>query len=384
MTTQDIIEKILAKNPEISQEQILEKLQAEKTRTGGLLGDETLLRLIAAKYGVEVQQNTIHNNGNLSTSRLFAGLNDVTVAGRLIAVFPARTFEGEKSGKLATLMVADNDGILRVVLWNDKADLVEKGELKVGQAVRLVHGYTREDRYGKVELHLGGKSQIEVESQEKTSEYLAFDKFATKIGSLNKTSGNVYLSGTVKAVLGLTKFARSDQSDGTVMRFTLADDSGEVTAVAWNEKALELEKTLKANACLQLGNAKVKEAQNGGIEVHVDFTSFVNVQAAALQLTKIASLTENQSANVEGVVSTVPESKEVTTAKGEAVKLTVFELKDDSGAVQVSAWRQHAEALNGLKVGDKLLLENAYVKKGFGNKMELSTRSATVVSVMPP
>ena len=137
MTTQDIIEKILAKNPEISEEQILEKMQAEKSRTGGLLGDETLLRLIAARYGVEVQQNTIHNNGTLSTSRLFAGLNDVTVAGRLIAVFPARTFEGEKPGKFATLMVADNDGILRVVLWNDKADLVEKGELKVGQAVRL-------------------------------------------------------------------------------------------------------------------------------------------------------------------------------------------------------------------------------------------------------
>jgi replication factor A1 len=383
MTTQELIDKILAKNPEISQEQILEKIQAEKSRTGGLLGDETLLRLIAARYGVEVQQNTIHNNGTLSTSHLFAGLNDVTVAGRLIAVFPARTFEGEKPGKFATLMVADYDGILRVVLWNDKADLVENGELKVGQAVRLLHGYTRQDLYGKVELHLGGKSQIEVEPKEKASEYPAIDKFATKIGSLNKTSGNVHLSGTVKTVLGLTKFTRSDQSDGTVMRFTLADDSGEVTVVAWNEKAQELEKNLKANTCLQLGNAKVKETQNGAIEIHVDFTSFVNVQVAAPQLTKIASLTENQSVNVEGVVSTVPESKEVNTSSGETVKLTVFELKDESGAVRVSAWRQHSEALNGLKIGDKLFLEKAYVKKGFGDKMELSTRSTTTVSIMP-
>jgi replication factor A1 len=384
MTTQDIIDKILAKNPDVSQKQILEKVQVEKGRTGGLLDDETLLRLIAAKYGVEVQQNTIHNDGTLSSGRLFAGLNNVTVAGRLIAVFPARTFEGEKPGKFANLMIADNDGILRVVLWNDKADLVEKGELKVGQAVRLLHGYTRQDLYGKVELHLGGKSQIEVEPQEKASEYPAIDRFATKIGYLNKTSGNVHLSGTVKAVLGLTKFTRSDQSDGTVMRFTLMDDSGEVTVVAWNEKALELEKSLKANACLQLGNAKVKETQNGGIEVHVDFTSFVNVQAAPLQLTKIASLNENQSVNVEGLVLTIPECKEVTTAKGETVKLTVFELKDESGTVKVSAWRQHAEALNGLKIGDKVLLENAYVKKGFGDKMELSTRSATAASIMPP
>jgi replication factor A1 len=384
MTTQDIIQKILEKNPEVNEEQILEKMQAEKSRTGGLLGDETLLRLIAARYGVEVQQNTIHNNGTLSTSRLFAGLNDVTVAGRLIAVFPARSFEGEKPGKFATLMIADSEGILRVVLWNDKADLVERGELKVGQAVRLLHGYTRQDRYAKVELHLGGKSQIEVEPQEKASEYPATDKFTTKIGSLNKTSGNAHLSGTVKSVLGLKKFTRGDQSDGTVLRFTLADDSGEVTVVAWNEKAQELEKNLKANTCLQLGNAKVKETPNGTIEVHVDFTSFVNVQVAEPQMTKIARLCENQTVNVEGVVSTAPESKEVNTSSGETVELTVFELKDDSGIIRVSTWRQHAEALRDLKIGDKLFLENVYVKNGFGDKIELTTRSATTVSIEPP
>ena len=143
MTTQDIIQEILQKNPLITQEQILEKLKAEKARTGGLLGDETLLRLIAAKFGVQVQQNTIQNCGVLSTSRLFAGLYDVTVAGRLIAVFPAKTFQGaEKSGKFATLMLADKEGLLRVVLWNEKAELVERGELQAGQTVRLVHGYT--------------------------------------------------------------------------------------------------------------------------------------------------------------------------------------------------------------------------------------------------
>ena len=94
MTTQDLIQEIQRQNPLISQEQILERLQAERTRTGGLLGDETLLRLIAAKYGVQVQQNSIHNCGVLSSSRLFAGLYDVTVAGRLIAVFPVRSFSG--------------------------------------------------------------------------------------------------------------------------------------------------------------------------------------------------------------------------------------------------------------------------------------------------
>ncbi len=380
MTTQDIIQKILAENPQVTQEQILEQLQDERVRAGGLLGDDTLLRLIAARYGVQVQQNSIVNSGTLRTSHLFAGLNDVTVEGRLIAVSEVRTFEGEKPGKYATMMIADNDGILRVVLWNDKANLVESGELNIGQTVRLLHGYTREDRYGKVELHLGGKSKVEVEPPEKTSEYPAVEKYTTKIGSLNNASGTVHLSGIVKGVSGLTTFPRAGDVDGKVMRVTLADDSGQVTAVIWSEKAVELE-TVKANSRLLLINARVKEAQNGGFEVHVDSNTYINVQTAELQLTQIDKLSENQTVNVQGIVASAPQSKEVTTSKGESVKLTVFTLKDNSGAVQVTAWRQHSEDLKALKEGDELLLENVFAKKGYGDKIELSTRSGTLISI---
>ncbi len=274
MTTQDLIKQILARNPQISQFQIMERLQAERARTGGLLCDETLLRLIAAKFGVEVEQNTIHNSGVMLTSRLLAGFNDVTVAGRLIAVFPVRSFEGEKPGKFATLMVADNEGILRVVLWNDKAELVEKGDLKAGQAIRFLHGYTRCDRYGKVELHLGGKSQLVIEPPETSVDYPNIGKFVTKIGSLKSNLGNVHLSGKVRDVREPKTFTRNDASEGKVLRLVLADDSGEVTVVAWDEKATELEK-LKMNEALQLVNVRVKEAQQGGLEVHVDSSTYV-------------------------------------------------------------------------------------------------------------
>jgi len=75
------------------------------------------------------------------------------------------------------------------------------------------------------------------------------------------------------------------------------------------------------------------------------------------------------------------ENKEVTTSKGETIKLSVFDLKDESGSVRVSAWREQAEALKNVKVGERLNLKNVYVKKGFGGKLELSTRSGTAASV---
>ncbi len=276
MTTQDLIEEIQAKNPQISREQILERLAAERAKAGGLLGDETLLRLIAAKFGVQVQQNSFHNSGVLSSSRLFAGLNDVTVAGRLVAVFPAKAFQnGEKSGKFATVMLVDNEGLLRVVLWNEKAELVERGELAAGQVVRLLHGYTRDDRGGKTELHLGGKSQIEIQPKDKATEYPPIDKFTIKIKALNCNMGNVHLAGTVKALLGIKTFSRAEQTDGTVMRLVLSDESGQVNVVVWNEKAQELA-PVAVETRLQLINAKVKGNQNG-LEVHVDSNTLVIV-----------------------------------------------------------------------------------------------------------
>ncbi len=275
MTVEEIVEQILLKHPEVSRNQILESLEAEKSKTGSLIADETLLRLIAARYGVEVPKDCAYRK--LSLSQLVAGLNDVTVTGRVVVVYPPRAFNGERSGKVANLMIADKDATLRVVLWNDKVDLVESGELKAGQVIRFFHGYTREDREGKVELHLGGKSKMEVDSENvQADEYPSLGSFATKISAVTAAHGSIHLVGTVKEVFSASTFTRGDMSTGTVLRFTLADETGEIPVVVWNEKAEELEKTLKLNARLQLVNAKVKE-NGSALEVHVNSYTHVEV-----------------------------------------------------------------------------------------------------------
>jgi ssDNA-binding replication factor A large subunit len=276
MTAEEIIQQILSKRPEVSRDQILEMLNSEKSKTGGLIAEDTLLRLIAARYGVEILQKRVYRR--LSINHLVPGLNDVTITGRALAVYPPKTFEGERSGKFANLLIADKDAILRVVLWNDKVDLIELGELKAGQIVRFSHGYTREGLKGKAELHLGSKSQIEVEPQNvKADEYPFIRRFATKISEIASARKTIHLVGTVKTVFPASTFTRQDQSTGTVMRFTLADETGEIPVVVWNEKAEELEKTVKVNAALRLVNARVKEASNGGFEVHVNSYTYVEV-----------------------------------------------------------------------------------------------------------
>ena len=282
MTVEEIVQAILCKHPEFNRAKILETLETEKTIAGGLIADDTLMRLIGARYDVQVPQKTF--SCNISTGLLVPALNDVTISGRIVAVYPVKCFEGKQPGKYASLLIADKDGLLRVMLWNDKVRIFESGELKTGQIARFRHGYTREDRDGKVELHLGAKSQLEIVSEDGQEEdFPSIKKFVTKIAEIPKAQQSFHLVGMVREVFASSAFIRQDQSTGKVLRFVLADGSGEVMVVAWNEKAEELEKLLKKGVELRLVNAKVKTSSNGGFEVHVDAATYFDFSTSLEQ-----------------------------------------------------------------------------------------------------
>ena len=84
--------------------------------------------------------------------------------------------------------------------------------------------------------------------------------------------------------------------------------------------------------------------------------------------------------NVKGEVATKPFMKEVKTSKAEIVRLATFELKDGTGEILVSAWREHADVASSLRQGEKVIIKNVYVKRAFsGEHLEISTRNNTSI-----
>ena len=178
--SEDVINQIVTLCPMISRDQILKRLDKEKQKTGGFISEESLLRMIAAEFGCEPRRSRVEIPV-LMIKDLMPGLNDVTVVARVLALFPTRTFTGVKEGKFGGLLVADKSDLLRVVLWNDKTDLIDSKTLNVGQIVRFSHGYTREGSGGRPELHLGEKSQVELKVEGvKERDYPNILKFSTK------------------------------------------------------------------------------------------------------------------------------------------------------------------------------------------------------------
>ena len=88
MTTDEILEKILSEHPEIGKTELCKRLRDAKKKTGGLIREEILLQVIAAELGINLPQESVYDQ-KLSISRLVPGLYDVTVSGRIIAIYPS-------------------------------------------------------------------------------------------------------------------------------------------------------------------------------------------------------------------------------------------------------------------------------------------------------
>ncbi|MEM3700628.1 MAG: OB-fold nucleic acid binding domain-containing protein [Candidatus Bathyarchaeia archaeon] len=385
MSIEKLIEHILSKRPEISRKELIERLEREREKTASFISDESLLRMIATELGIEISHKEFLAP-TLLIGNLIPSLNDINIVGRVVAVFPSKTFKAE-DGKFASLLIADKSGMLRVVVWNDKTSLIDSGTLKTGQIIRFSHGYTKENRDGKVELHVGDKSDVQINPQDvNEKDFPDISKFAIRIKEITKayTNKNLHLIGTVKEVFPVATFKRKDSSSGKVQRFVLSDATGELPVVVWNEKVDELDKKLRKGIKLQIVNAKVKKAANEGLEIHVGTGTYVEALESKPDFLQIADLKESlNNVNVEGIVATKPMLRNVKTSEGNVVKLAVFELKDETGTIWVSAWRKHAETAANLKIGDKITIKNAYVKRGFGDQLEISTRTTTSIEILP-
>lgn len=384
---ESLISQITSKLKGVSREEILKKLEDKRQKTGGLISSEVLLRMIANELGVEIAANKI-GEPTLLVGNLVPGLSDVTVAGRVIAILSQKTLWKEKKGekaRTASLIIADKSGTIPVILWNDKTAYAEQNKVKVGQILRFRHGYTREGRLGNVELHVGEKGEIEIEPKDIEAKiFPKITELATKIGALTSALKNkrVNIIGEVKKIFKASTFTRKNSTAGKVMRLTLADETGEIPVVIWNDKVDEVEKLVREGVKIYMANAKVKKALEEGLELHVDSRAYITIFPEELEFLKIAHLKDGlRGVCVKGEVATKPLIREVKTSKGEAVKLAVFEIKDETGKVWVSAWRKNAEIASNLNRGDKITIRNAIVKKGFGDQLEISTQKATILEI---
>lgn len=151
-----LVERIVVSSG-LQKEEVEKRIEARKAKLSGLISREGSAQIIAAELGVTF------DNVELKISELMPGMRKANFVAKVINLFPVREFERNgRPGKVANLIVADDTGSLRVVLWDtNHISLIESGEVKKDSVIEIVNASMREG-----EAHLSGFSEIKLSNKD--------------------------------------------------------------------------------------------------------------------------------------------------------------------------------------------------------------------------
>ena len=172
-----IIEKI-AKSAGIEKNDVEKRVEEKRSKLSGFISKEGAAQIVASELGISFE------NEKLKINELLPGMRRVNIVGKVINLFPVRTFTTKKGdeSKVVNFWIADDSSNIKAVLWDtNHIALIEKGDIKEGIAVEISNATMRDG-----ELHLGNFSEIKV-SQEILEEVITEKVFREKsIADFNK------------------------------------------------------------------------------------------------------------------------------------------------------------------------------------------------------
>ena len=166
LTYNDIIEKIVSEKG-VSKEEVEEKIEAKIKQLSDLISKEGAAQIVANQYGVRVIENL--TDKNFKINELPKGVGSVNALGKVVQVFGVRTFNRNgKEGKVANLIIGDETGTVRLVVWDENIiSKIEDGLIEEGTILKARNAYSKLNN-GRNELHLGGKALVEINPEGET------------------------------------------------------------------------------------------------------------------------------------------------------------------------------------------------------------------------
>ena len=320
---------------------------------------------------------------------------EIDVVGRILSIEDIHEFErdDDEIGKVRSAMFADESGKVRLSLWNEKAE----GAYEVGEAYRIENARTRMGLEN-VDLNIGGGSRIIRLSEEEASS-MFIPKLETlekalydyiDISDVDEDEKDKIIIGRVIEIYDVRSF-ESENGEGVVKNIEIADDSGSIIVVLWNDdtkrefeigQAIKLQnprfryndRTNRIDANVS-GSTSILEPTDAELEKlpsHDELMEAIFVHKPIEALTEddtnvcvTGKITEvrtdkillqkcpNCNANVESTeVENVCDYCSFEFEEPKYVLMIPTRIEDDTGDVQVTFFGNLAEELTGLKTDE--------------------------------
>lgn len=183
----------------------LEKLVTDKVNElSGLVSAEGAIYIVANELGIRLEAEKPKKEVSVSKiSDVTEPKTPVSIECKVIRKYDRVNFSSQKGteGSVQSLLAGDETGVIRVVFWNDKTELLEN--IHEGDILKVINAFTRENANSeRIEIHYGQYSDIEVnpeglkiELKEYKPEDIEF--IEKKIADLEEGERNIKVKGIV-------------------------------------------------------------------------------------------------------------------------------------------------------------------------------------------
>jgi len=157
-----LIEKIVEQS-DLNKDDVETRVNSKMKQLSGLISKEGAAHIVANELNVTI----IHDaSSKVKMKDVLPGLRDIEVVGKVLRKYELRTFQvSGRDGKVASLLLADETGKMRLVMWGSANDKFE--QMKEGDVLKVKGAYVRENN-NFTELHSNDRSSVEVNPEGET------------------------------------------------------------------------------------------------------------------------------------------------------------------------------------------------------------------------
>ncbi|MFA5331330.1 MAG: nucleic acid-binding protein [Methanoregula sp.] len=339
----------------ISQEEFERRVDKKIDDCGDLLDEPTAAMLVVGELGrqhVKVKELS----GKSSLFSFFAKVIDKTEPKE----FDRK--DGEK-GWVATLLVGDETGTARIVLWDEKAGAVL--EIAPGDVLEVIGKHPA-----------NSNNEIYALALRKATCEITCPVTADGKGS-GLSNEPVDLDVVLLGCDELRSFSRRDGTTGEMVECVVGDADGTARIVAWEP---DLVRGIAPGSSIHIVGAKPDRRSNSRA-YSIDDKSIVTLtdQEITVPFTPLGSVADTGIYSVKGEIRSVQDPRSFVSRSGNSSWVRNITLHDGNDELRVVLWGENA--LVAVQPGDRVEIYHATAKPGRTGDIELGVGRGSIFSV---
>jgi replication factor A1 len=192
------------------------------------------------------------------------GMRSVNVAGRVAHISEERSFTRRdgSAGRVASVLMEDETGTIRLSLWDDDVDL--KKDMEIGSILTVENGYTRLS-LSAVGLNAGQSSRITLNPEGVDVAAPRIEDKLVDIKDLREGQTNVYVRGRVLESADVRE-VETARGPAMVASFRIDDGTGEARVSVWRDLVSQAE-SLSQGSLVRIENCNVRPPFEGLMQI---------------------------------------------------------------------------------------------------------------------